>query len=201
MGTTRTTPAILGNLRDTLEVVAHALSDVRNVPARRRSAVRNLAVFGRAVTNVLQTLRSTEPDFDEWYAPVVARLRADPVAAFFYKLRTQILKEGEVAAMSSYARIKSFDTGEMHKFGPPPPGARRFFIGDHSGGTGWDVEVAPGVVERFYIALPPEIGTTGLVFIDAAGGKLPNADVVARCEQYVATLRTVVAEAEAKFRR
>ena len=36
-------------------------------PRTRIDSVRNVIVFGRAVTNVLQNLRSTEGMFDEWY--------------------------------------------------------------------------------------------------------------------------------------
>jgi len=44
-------------------------------------------------------------------------------------------------------------------FGPQPPGATSFFIGDELGGTGWEVSQPDGSTEKYYIDLPEEIGT------------------------------------------
>ena len=45
-------------------------------------------------------------------------------------------------------------------FGPQPPGATSFFIGDELGGTGWEVPQPDGSTEKvLYFDLPEEIGT------------------------------------------
>jgi hypothetical protein len=53
----------------------------------------SVVVFGRAVTNALQNLRTfDERAFDEWYEPWQREMRNDPLLRWFYKLRTDILK-------------------------------------------------------------------------------------------------------------
>jgi len=167
------------------------------------SGLQNVAVFGRAVTNVLQNLRSVQPDFDDWYTPVQKELENTPLMKFFYNLRTEILKKGEVG-VSNRVHIKSFTFPvDMAKFGKPPTNARGFFIGDSVGGTGWEVEVSPGVVETYYVELPTEIGAAGLYFRNAPGvdgSKDPQqGDVVRLCGQYVAAIAEILRRADERF--
>jgi len=174
-------------------------------PARRQSGLRNLVVFGRAVTNVLQNLRSTEKSFDEWYQTYVDEMKVDPLMKFFYELRTRILKRGEMA-VGNYAHINKFEfPRDMVKFGPPPKKAKGFFIGDQTGGSGWEVEVQPGVVEKYYIDLPGDVGVAGLYFHDAPGlndtSNIGEKDVVKLSERYLSFLERIVADAEKTFSR
>ena len=65
----KTTKKVLAHVADTLATAKLGLQDVLSGgPDRRLGGLRNLIVFGRAVTNVLQNLRSTEPAFEAWYA-------------------------------------------------------------------------------------------------------------------------------------
>ncbi len=176
---------------------------MKQSPARRQSGLRNLVVFGRAVTNVLQNLRSTEKSFDEWYQPYVEEMKSDPLMKFFYELRTRILKKGDMA-VGNYAHIKTFEfPRDMATFGPPPKNAKGFFIGDQSGGTGWDVEVQPGVVEKYYVDLPGDVGVAGLYFHDAPGlndvSNISEKDVVTLSEQYLNYLERLLVAAEKAF--
>ena len=41
-------------------------------PKNRLAGLMNVVVFGRAVTNALQKLRTIEPEFDNWYSKYVA---------------------------------------------------------------------------------------------------------------------------------
>jgi hypothetical protein len=194
---------ILNRALETLETAKAGLRDVAVSPERRLSGLRNLVVFGRAVTNVLQNLRSTEPTFDNWYGPVAEKLAADPLMRFFYDLRTQILKRGETG-VSSYLHIKQLQFPmDMAKFGPKPPQAKSFFIGDSLGGTGWEVETAPGVTEKYYVDLPQEIGAAGLYFRDAprvdSRSDAKDADVVALSTAYIERLQVIVEEAKSRF--
>jgi hypothetical protein len=157
------------------------------------------------VTNVLQNLRSTEKDFEEWYRPYVAEMKTNPLMKFFYELRTRILKRGEMG-VGNYVHIKEFGfPRDMAKFGPPPKNAKSFFIGDQTGGTGWEVEVQPGLVEKYYVALPDEVGVAGLYFQDAPemGGRkdVTESDVVALSERYLTQLEEIVTSAERRFGR
>ncbi|MCR4279949.1 MAG: hypothetical protein NUV82_00815 [Candidatus Komeilibacteria bacterium] len=199
----RTTEQTLRLVRETLETARLGFRDLKAISARRHSGLRNLVVFGRAVTNVLQNLRSTESGFDAWYQPFVEEMKKDHLIKFFYDLRSRILKQGDLG-VSNYTHIKSFSFPvDMAKFGPPPPNARNFFIGDSTGGTGWEVEVSPGEVEKYYLDLPSEIGVSGLYFRDAPGlaekDQVSDADAIALSEHYIGYLERIVASAEAHF--
>lgn len=179
------------------------LADIKREPARRHSGLRNLVVFGRAVTNVLQNLRASEKDFDSWYEPYVQEMKADPLMKFFYELRTRILKRGETG-VGNYLHIKELQfPRDMAKFGPPPKNAKSFFMGDQVGGTGWEVEVQPGVIEKYYVDLPSDVGVGGLYFQGAPGindaRDVTAADVVALSERYIAYLDKLVLAAERRF--
>ena len=53
-----------------------------------------MVVFGRSVTNVLQTLRSVDREgFDRWYLPYRKQMEDDALLRYFYRLRSIILKE------------------------------------------------------------------------------------------------------------
>lgn len=49
---------VLRRVSETLAVARSGLADMRSGPMKRLVGLRNLVVFGRAVTNVLQNLRS-----------------------------------------------------------------------------------------------------------------------------------------------
>jgi len=197
------TKEIMRRVRETLDSAKLGLADIKRDPARRHSGLRNLVVFGRAVTNVLQNLRASEKDFESWYKPYVQEMKTDALMKFFYELRTRILKRGETG-VANYLHIKELQfPRDMAKFGPPPKNAKSFFMGDQTGGTGWEVEVQPGVTEKYYVDLPAEVGVAGLYFHDAPGiGKerdVNAADVIALSERYIAYLDNLVGAAEHRF--
>ena len=50
-----------------------------------------VVVFGRAVTNALQNLRSFDKSaFDAWYGPWQRRISEDPLMRWFYALRSDV---------------------------------------------------------------------------------------------------------------
>jgi hypothetical protein len=62
-------------------------------PDRALSGFVNMLVFGRAVTSALQNLRSFDQvAFDTWYEPWQKEMKGDPLLRYFYKLRSDILK-------------------------------------------------------------------------------------------------------------
>lgn len=201
----RTTNEILNDLDNTLETAKFGLDDLlEGVPNRRISGLRNLIVFGRAVTNVLQNLRSIEPDFDEWYQPFQDEMKKDPVAKYFYKLRSEILKQGKMKVSSSL-HIKHFNTSDMHRFGKPPEGARGFFMGDLNGGSGWEVELPDGTIEKFYVELPSDIGTTELIFPEVPenhfGEEIKDTSVENLSKLYFSYLENLVQKAKDKYKK
>jgi hypothetical protein len=198
----KATPEILKRTCDTLEAAEIGLSVLRAAtePRQRIAGLRNVVVFGRAVTNVLQNLRSTETGFDEWYQPYVEKMESDPISRYLYGLRTRILKEGDLPLGISL-EFTGDPMAVMRRF-PKPPNAKQFFIGDRIGGTGWIVELPNGEQERFYVALPPEMPgirlDVTLSFADAPQefSGVPVGDV---CSQYIALLRTMVTDARRRF--
>jgi hypothetical protein len=160
----RNTNQILTEAQQTLKTAELGLKGLKTHNSEHKDAgLRNLIVFGRAITNVLQNLRSTEKDFDAWYNPFAKEMENDKFLKFFYNARSTILKEGSVPATTHSFYIKKFNSNDINKF-EKPPFAKSFFMGDKYGGSGWEVVFPDGRTEKFYIDLPVEIGE-GKVFI------------------------------------
>ena len=202
--TQKTTAGVLASTEQTLATARAGLEDVTGSRLERRSAgLRNLVVFGRAVTNVLQNLRSTETAFDDWYRPYVAQMASDPLLKFLYKLRTEILKEGTAPTKVALS-IKQFEFPmDMRKFGPPPANAGSFFIGDSQGGTGWEVALPDGSTAKYYVDLPGDIGEVSLHLAGAPtehlGVTLADSRLETICTIYVAYLDRLVRAARQRF--
>ena len=200
----KTTSEILKRCDETLATAGFGLEDIKSSPERRLAGLRNLVVFGRAVTNVLQNLRSTQPDFDNWYSPFREEMENDPLMNYFYRLRSEILKQGNLGT-GSYAHIKSFQfPQDLKKLGPPPPNAKSFFFGDQLGGSGWEVIMDDGSVTKYYVDLPGEIGRVGLLLPEAPdehlGNKLENKDIEYLGTLYLDYLKRLVQEAKRRFK-
>lgn len=150
--------AILQRVEDTLETARHGLSDLLNPSrSRRNTGLRNLITFGRSVSFVIQNLRGVEGlNFDAWYQPHQDAMKADPLMRYFVDARNELEKQGRLSVATS-AHVRSFSSSDMQKFGRPPVGAKAFFIGDHLGGSGWEVELADGTTEKYYVELPSSI--------------------------------------------
>lgn len=199
----RTTARILADAEQTLATAKLGLRLLKTgTPDQRMAGLRNVAVFGRALTNVLQNLRSTEPAFDEWYAPIVAEMTGDPLLKYFYDLRSEILKEGSLKTTVSL-HIKQFRSRDMARFGPPPPGAAGFVMGDALGGVGWRVPQPDGTTEMYYVELPGDIGSITVRLAGAPkvhlGVALPDANVERLAGLYVDYLQRLLKNAVGRF--
>ena len=199
----KTNAEILRRAQETLETAKFGLEVFKSNLERRMAGLRNLVVFGRAVTNVLQNLRSTESDFDEWYALFKEEMKRDPLMRYFYELRSTILKEGNLE-VGKYVHIKSFRYPEdLKKMGFPPPNAKAFFIGDNLGGSGWEVEQDDKSRIKFYVDLPVDIGKVGFIFPNAPnyhlGEKLDTDDIEVLGGRYIRYLEDLVEKARMKF--
>lgn len=199
----KTTADILQRAQDTLHTAQLGLLDLQSADPRIRVAgIRNVIVFGRAVTNVLQNLRSTESTFDEWYKPQVEAMEAEPLMKYLYKLRSEILKEGSMPVASSV--LLNGNPMELKRRFKPPAGAKGFFIGDRIGGSGWEVETEAGTLEKFYVELPPDLPgfkAEVSVFFPEAPAEVARIPVEVVCQQYVERLDAIVQGAYAKFAR
>jgi hypothetical protein len=199
----KTTSDVLRALGDTLTTAELGLKDVVSNPERRLTGFRNLVVFGRAITNVLQNLRSTEADFDSWYAPYVQEMQADPLLRYFYELRSEVLKEGTLRAVApTYIRSLSLPR-DLGKLGPPPPNARSFFIGDQSGGSGWEVQLADGAIVKYYVELPEAIGKVDMYLSNAPrshlGHEISDPTLIVLSQLYMEYMRRLVNAAVERF--
>ncbi len=82
--------AVLREAKVTLETARLGLEDFLHglTPGRRIAGLRNVVVWGRAVTNVLQNTRTFDRDrFDSWYAPHQAAMRENPDFKYLVDLR------------------------------------------------------------------------------------------------------------------
>jgi hypothetical protein len=198
------TEQILRNARDVLDIAKFGVADLeRGSPERRLAAFNNIVVFGRAVTNVLQNLRGTEPKFDDWYASYKAEMESDPLMRRFYEMRSEMLKEG-VTRVSNVTAIKHFSfPRDLQKFGPPPPNAKSFFMGDRFGGSGWIIGLPDGSGEKYYVDVPPELGFSALVLHNPPSKhlskELTDTSVQACSKLYVTYLERLVQSAEETF--
>jgi len=201
----RTTAEILKRTEETLITAGHGLDDlISGSPQRKLSGLRNLVVFGRAITNVLQNLRGTEPNFDEWYGKYRDEMESDPLMRYFYDLRTKILKEGLLETMTcAYIRHLSLPE-DMSRFGPPPLNAKAFFIGDSVGGSGWEIELPDGSTEKYYVEIPTEIGLVSLHFPQPPkyhlGREIRETAIEALSRMYIDYLHELVLAAKEKFK-
>lgn len=201
MSTTET-KTILHFAQDTLETAEFRLRMVQSGnPTLRKTGMRNLIVFVRAVTNTLQQLRSVGPDFESWYQPWVDRIRADPIMSYFYKLRSEILKEGKMKTGVS-VHIEHLDMGALIAVVPKPPGAKSFFIGDQLGGSGREVVLPNGETQKFYIQFPQDVpGVQITVNLHLADAPPEIRDVLVQklCEYYYSQLAALCQEAKERF--
>jgi len=202
--TKRKTALILKDVQETLKTAELGLAMlIKGPPELKLCGLRNLAVFGRATTFVLQNLRSTESEFDLWYARHREEMESDPLLIHFKNLRNELEKEGSLY-VSARVNIKEFSfPQDLSRFGPPPPNAKSFFIGDRVGGTGWEVRLPDGSTAKYYVNLPQEIGTVSLHFPKSPkthlGKRLLNDSIEALCTLYISYLQKLVREAKEKF--
>jgi hypothetical protein len=156
----RSTRQILYDARQQLRTAYIGL-EMMDSPDRGRSiaGLRNVAVFGRSVTFILQNLRKAEPTFDDWYQPRVDVMKNDELCRFFVDLRNTIEKVGDVSIRAGRFHIRSFDFAlDMSRLPPAPPNAKGMFMGDQAGRSGWEVQMPDGSTEHFYFDLPEDIG-------------------------------------------
>lgn len=170
-------------------------------PKARIAGFRNVVVFGRAVTNVLQNLRSIVGiSFDEWYNPKVKEMSTDKIMQYLYKLRSQILKEGTLNTSASVSF--SGNPYELIQRYKTPPNAKGFFIGDRIGGCGWEIDIGDGKTENFYVDVPNNLPGFSLVMdvkLSDAPIELLDKNIHELSDYYLKYLERLVMEAKSLF--
>ena len=155
------TREILNRVKEALDFAKQGLSDLKGeIPSKRKAGMANAIIHARSVTNILQQLRSVRRDFEHWYTPYVEEMQKDPLMRYFYKWRSEILKEGSSPALGGTI-VKSLQYPEVLQYFEPRPnyGAERF-IGDASGGSGWILRYPDGSEGKYYVAFPSDIAET-----------------------------------------
>jgi hypothetical protein len=154
------------------------------------------------VTFVIQNLKTPvgSDRFDAWYGPIQKKLQADVLMKYFVTLRNEILKQGKLP-ISTSASV-SFSSGDMAKLGTPPPGASGFFIGDRTGGSGWEIELPNGTKEKYYIELPESMAKVQQHFSELPvpeDDDLKKKSIEELCKYYLNELESVVDGARKAF--
>lgn len=192
---------VLRDADDGLQLVERALVEITDLPGHQRVAgVRNLPVWGRALTQTFQNLRTAvgNQKFNQWWSPWQTELKTDPDFVYLWDLRNQIEKEGTVGSLGYVMHIDHLDTSQL---GPPPPNAVGFFVGDRWGGAGWTVRKPDGTTEAFYAQLPGTVRShlffTGPTTSQRRPPPKQSIDIIAR--RYVDLLRRIHASARKEF--
>ena len=197
---------VLTEARRTLETARLGLDDFLrgDTEARRTAGLRNVIVWGRSVTNVLQNLRTVieKQAFDSWYEPKQIEMRAEPMFKYLYELRSQVLKEGTHGWTTGSVDIRSMNTQDIAK-APKLPGAEGYFMGDALGGSGWIIRRPDGTREKYYAALPATVdATTWAKFASNTTEKdlePPDDTIEAMFKKYLSYLSSLVEEAAEVF--
>lgn len=190
----------LHRTREVLDTAFQGYFVLKDQPSRRTAGFRNVIVFGAAVRKVLEELPPDSVEFDKWYKPIRKEFRSSVLMKLFAELLAEIRKR-DAAGVDSKARVVGFNyPADVPKLGKRPARARELFMGDELGGVGWEVELMPGVIEKYYAILPAAYGTVEefLSFTPVVQtSKDPRpVDAVKVCEQYITTLEKVLRGAE-----
>lgn len=199
---TKTTVEVLKNAEEILSTARLGFDDLKSKDKNRRmSGLRNLIVFGRSVTFVIQNLSSIEPNFSKWYETIQSELKSDPLMKYFVDVRNNILKQGKMEVSTS-THLKSFSPSDINKLKPRPSGATSFFMGDEIGGSGWIIPLADGTEEKFYIDVPSSIAEVKQVFPDlpeSVDASIKRKSIEELCELYLQKLESIIDRARLEF--
>lgn len=160
---------------------------------KRLAGLRNALVFGRACMLGLSALRRRHPGFDDWYEQNWAGMRDDPAMKRLETVRQLVMREVKPGEIVTDLMVRSAGRG----FGAPPKGARAFFTGDRLGGTGWEIVMPGGSVEKYYVAVSDSIRPEDFGFRDE--GTPEEACLEPIVTKYVAHLREMLRSAREYF--
>ncbi|PYY70726.1 hypothetical protein CRX42_09885 [Pseudomonas jessenii] len=172
-------------------------------PAEKSAGLRNVLVFGRSVTFVIQNLRTIvgESKFNSWYEPHQNQMRADPLMRYFVEARNNLEKQGRLDVAVS-GTVHSFSGGDLAKIEKPPFDATSFFMGDQNGGSGWEMDLGGGETIKYYVSIPKTVGEFRQVFHslpDNIPEELRSLSVDALCEIYLGKLSGLLAAVKKEF--
>ena len=190
----------LHRVREALDTAFQGYFVLKEQPTRRSAGFRNVIVFGAHVRKVLESLPSDSGEFDKWYKPIRKEFKSSVLMTLFDELLAQIRKR-DAAGVDSKARVVGFNyPADIPKLGKRPAHARELFMGDELGGVGWEVELLPGVTEKYYAILPAAYGTVEeflsfTAVVQTSRDPRPI-DAVKVSEQFITTLEKILRGAD-----
>jgi len=188
----RSVSEILRMLNESAQLAESALSETRNEMVEKQvAAIRNVVVFGRRVLLSLYELGISDPGFADLFAQTRLAMTGDPLMQRFDDLAVELLRERSPQLNVTHLAIPSAGS----KFGSRPANARVFFSGDRLGGSGWELVLADGCVEKYYATLPPDLLPPG----SSTGPSSDPGSVQFLCEEFVSHLREMVRNAKQYF--
>ena len=172
-------------------------------PSERSAGLRNVLVFGRSVTFVIQNLRSIvgESRFNSWYAPFQDQMRADPLMRYFVEARNNLEKQGRLDVSVS-TTIHSLNGNDLAKLEKPPFESTSFFMGDQNGGSGWEMDLGGGESIKYYVSIPKSIGEVRQVFHSLPENipqELRDLSTDELCSIYLENLSSLLAATKKEF--
>jgi len=196
------TESIIKNAEGMLKTAKWGLDLLKTEnPYHLPTGIRNVLTFGRAVTNVLQRIKSHELEFSAWYKPYRNEMENDPLMKYLYRLRNDVLKEGKMPVTSA-TYISFLDTSWVNQL-PKPPNTKSFFIGDSLGGSGFEIELPDGSTTKLYIKLPWDTVITSAHFENMPnshlGKPINGMSIEEICELYLKYLEKIIEDAKGKF--
>ena len=204
MTNTQKAQRIFDTVEELLRSAEYGLDDMlRSSSPRALHGLKTLIVFGRAVTNVLDNLKSIWPGYHRWSQKFKGEMEADPLMKYFYKLRSVILKKAS-HQIGVIFEVKEVDLpGDLLGIGSPPSNALGAFIG--GSGLGWVLKNPDGSLERHYVDLPPERVSMSLVLPDPPschlGENISDTSAANLARKYLDYLKSMVESAKNQFNR
>lgn len=208
---TRTKEQVFANTREMLEMAEHGFAQATGSnPGQRRAGLMNLFTYGRSVTLTIQTMKSVEPDFEEWWKSYQDKMKADPLMQYFNETRTDIIHEGKLSVHTSTVIGANGPVNlgaimrELSRYAPPNT-VRTFFGEGRTGGNGWDVKMPDGSIQKVYFDLPGTFDVKSELHLsnppkEHDGRPIADTSIANIGKLYLDTLRGVVADFEARFK-
>jgi hypothetical protein len=171
-------------------------------PTRRISGLRNLIMFSQAFIDVLLSLETSADKalFTTWNEEQQSVMKSDAVMSHFTKLRDEMLKKEGIPVFTSWS--PKFSTSEISELGKSPVGAKGFFIGDKSTGSGWIIGLPDDHEGRYYVELPENIAQIEQLFSAlpiARNGALKSKSIESLCSDYLDSLEKMLDSARKTF--
>ena len=188
----RVVSEILRNLSEAARLTDAAVADTRHAMAERQlGAARNVVVFGKRVLGLLHELGNADPGFADLFAQNRLAMTDDPKIQRFDLLAVEMLRERSPQLNVTHLAIPSAGA----KFGSRPPNARVFFSGDRLGGSGWELVMGDGSIEKHYLTLPADFLPKSFKLSAVAG---PDS-VQELCDEFVSHLSEMIRNARQYF--